>query len=154
MRVELTTKLSQPPDVVWHRLQTSALLDHIAAPLVRFRPLMGKFPKRWVVGEHRASMLVFGIIPIGQQTIGIEFPEGPDAFVLRDNGHGQLIKTWDHWIFLEPDGEGTRYTDRVDVNAGILTPFVALFAWIFYTHRQRRWRKLCDTDFEALGLNG
>jgi len=62
---------------------------------------------------------------------------------LRDNGYSALITTWDHWITVEPDGErGTRYRDEVEVKAGLLTPFVWLFAQVFYRHRQRRWRAL------------
>jgi len=98
-------------------------------------------------------MLAFGLFPIGEQTIGIEYPlEDGRRRILRDNGHGALIKQWDHWIFVEPDGEGTRYTDRVDVDAGLLTPFVSAFARIFYRHRQRRWRRLVQTDFAALNV--
>ena len=53
---------------------------------------------------------------------------------------------WDHWIEVAPDGEGTRDTGRVTVEAGLPTPFVALFAHIFY--RQRRWRRLVADGFD------
>ena len=88
-------------------------------------------------------MTLFGVVPIGMQTIGIEYPKGDDGYVLRDNGRGTMISVWDHWIFVEPDEHGgTRYTDRVDVEAGVLTPFVSTFARAFYGHRQRRWQEL------------
>ncbi|XUU61442.1 hypothetical protein ACRAQ6_03995 [Erythrobacter sp. HA6-11] len=119
--------------------------------MVRFVPASGKFPARWSEGQHPAGMLAFGFLPMGEQTIGIEFPPAQgDRRILRDNGHGALIKRWDHWIFVEPEGEGTRYTDRVDIDAGLLTPFIALFARMFYGHRQKRWRNLVETDFAAL----
>jgi len=34
------------------------------------------------------------------------------------------------------------YTDQIDIQAGILTPPIWLFAHIFYRYRQRRWRHL------------
>ncbi|KEO89405.1 hypothetical protein EH31_12220 [Erythrobacter longus] len=152
--VELTTTLDCAPDEAWTYVRTSALLDYIAAPLIRFVPRGGKrFPPDWTVGEHRALMLLFGIIPIGWQAIVISFPE-PDGEVrtLRDNGYGPMIKRWDHWIEIAPDtgGTATRYTDRVTVDAGFLTPLVAGFARVFYAHRQRRWRSLVAKGFAPL----
>ena len=150
-RVELTTHLPISPDEVWDRVQTSALLDHIAAPLVRFAPFDGDFPERWSEGNYRSRLLAFGFLPIGEQTIGIEYtPAEGERRILRDNGHGTLMKRWDHWIFVEPAGAGTRYVDRVDIEAGIFTPFIALYARVFYAHRQCRWRKLVETDFAVL----
>jgi hypothetical protein len=58
---------------------------------------------------------------------------------LRDNGHSALIKTWDHRITIASDDQGgTLYRDEVEVRAGLLTPFIWVFAQIFYRHRQRR----------------
>ena len=45
-----------------------------------------------------------------------------------------------------PDGR-TRYTDSVEVRAGLLTPLVWAFATAFYRHRQRRWRRLVRRGF-------
>jgi hypothetical protein len=56
-----------------------------------------------------------------------------------------MIGRWDHWITVEPDGEGgTLYRDSVEIDAGFLTPLVGMFAHLFYCHRQRRWRGLAD----------
>ena len=61
------------------------------------------------------------------------------------------VERWDHLITIAPDGPSrTRYRDTVDIEAGLLTPFVWLFAQFFYRHRQRRWRALAQTGFRAL----
>lgn len=149
--VELTTWLPAPPNSVWQHLQTSALLHHVAAPLIRFEPHDGAFPDRWHSGEYRADMLLFGLIPLGWQAIVIEQPEPlGDIRFLRDNGYGPLIKRWDHWIAIGTEEGGTRYLDQVTINAGPLTPVVAQFARAFYAYRQRRWRELAGTGFAAL----
>lgn len=151
--VELTTRLGCTTEEAWHRVGSSALLHHVAAPIIRFKPVGAPFPERWQVGEYRARMHLYGIIPIGWQAVVISFPEprGGTRFV-RDNGYGPLIERWDHWIMIEPDGAGaTRYTDRVHVEAGALTPIVAAFVKRFYAHRQRRWHELVRTGFRALG---
>ena len=142
MRVELSCSLPQRPDWVWERVQQSSTLDFVARPLIRFKPKLSAFPAVWKEGEYRASMRLFGILPIGNQTIGIEYPPDAPPMTLRDNGHGTMAQKWDHWIFVQSEGDGTRYTDRVDVSAGVFTPFVALFARAFYAHRQRRWKRM------------
>ena len=153
--VELDTLIDAPVETVARHVMTPRLLDFITKPLIKFG-----YPKsfdrsgNWPVGEHRMTMRFMGVIPIGWQVIGIELPESPDAetTLLRDNGYGPLIKRWDHWIVIRPnpDGEGTLYTDRVHIQAGLLTPLIAAYARYFYAHRQKRWRELAASDFSAL----
>lgn len=142
-----------PPDEAWARVGTSALLLHIAAPLIRFTPKDGTtFPKVWQPGEYRAWMWLFGFVPVGWQAVVIsEPPPQGDARFIRDNGYGPLIRRWDHWITIAPGAQGgTSYTDRIEIEAGLLTPLIATFARLFYAHRQRRWRRLAQTGFAAL----
>ncbi|MBV7265532.1 hypothetical protein [Erythrobacter ani] len=153
--VELTTYIDASSDEVLRRVMTPRLLDHVASPMLTFDyPAAFERGGDWPMGEHRVRMKLFGVVPIGWQIIGIEIPESPDAdtHILRDNGYGPLITRWDHWIVIRPDpsGEGTRYTDRVHIAAGLLTPIIAAYARIFYTHRQNRWRELAHSNFAAL----
>jgi len=151
--VNLSTTLACTPEEAWERVQTSALLMRIAAPLIRFIPQGGlPFPAIWAPGEYRAWMWLFGIIPVGWQAVVISHPAPDDnTRFIRDNGYGPHIKQWDHWIAIAPgDGGTTHYTDRIDIDAGLLTPLIAAFARVFYAHRQRRWRALARTGFAAL----
>ena len=145
--IRLETHLDCPPDHAWTLVQTSGLLRHVTAPLMRFAPIEPpQWPEVWREGRYRVRMYAFGFIPVGSQDIAIsvehEHPDAPDgAYMLRDNGSGDLMQTWDHWIFIAPaEGGGARYVDQVTVKAGVLTPGAALFAWLFYAWRQRRWR--------------
>jgi hypothetical protein len=151
--VQLSTRLDCSPDEAWARVHTSALLLHVAAPLIRFTPKGdARFPATSVPGEYRAWMWLFGFIPVGWQAVVISesAPQG-DARFIRDNGYGPLIQRWDHWITIAPGENGTtHYTDRVEISAGLLTPLIAGFARVFYAHRQRRWRRLAQTGFAAL----
>lgn len=150
MKVSLSTIIDLPPDEVWQRVQTPQLLLHIAAPLVRFRFNGVAAPATWAEAESwPMSLSLFGFLPFGIQWI-VPSVHTSDASPwpkrLRDNGHSALIKTWDHWITVEPDeAGGTLYRDEVEVRAGLLTPFIWLFAQAFYRHRQRRWRALPET---------
>ncbi len=148
-RIRLETRLRMSPEAAKERVLTPALLRHVAAPLLTFKPIdPPAFPERWTQGDYLVAMRAFAVIPIGRQTVGIRLdqtredaPQG--AFVVRDQGSGDLVKTWDHWVFIAPDGDGgTRYVDDVTVEAAWMTPFAGLFARIFYAWRQHRWRAL------------
>jgi hypothetical protein len=69
--------------------------------------------------------------------------------VLRDDGHGELVRRWDHRIRIRPgpDGRSTLYRDEIDIEAGALTPAVGLRAQGLYRGRQRRWRRLARRGF-------
>jgi hypothetical protein len=152
MRIHLSTPLSAPPEWVATQLQSTAVFRHIAAPFLKFRPAPGaQWPPRWKPGDELTlRMRLLGALPMGSQTVRISMEPAAEPGgwpTLRDNGEGMLMRRWDHRITLQPlpDG-GTLYTDQVDVGARhlpwLMTPVSALFAQVFYRHRQRRWRQL------------
>ncbi|MCK0097346.1 hypothetical protein MWU60_17340 [Yoonia sp. F2084L] len=148
--IEITTHLDATPDEIWEEVNKPRLLFFVARPLIRFKPVKPRnLPNSWHEEDYLFAMFWYGFLPLGRQTISISrSTKGQDARVLRDNGHSALIKRWDHLILVQADGNGTRYTDRVEVEAGILTPLVAAFARGFYAHRQRRLRILVDSCFD------
>jgi hypothetical protein len=153
MLIRRSTILGVPAERAWDMVRRSRLLEHVAYPLQTFEPLEpGALPVIWADGRYRVRCRMFGLMPVGEQWIVISTVEsGPDRYVLRDNGHGDLAKRWDHRITIRPlAGVRCHYTDEVDVAAGLLTPFVAAFAWLFYRHRQRRWRALVASDFARI----
>jgi hypothetical protein len=151
MRIHLSTPLNAPPEWVASQLQSTAVFRHITAPLVQFRPAPGaQWPARWEPGDLTLRMWLLGVLPMGSQTvrISVEPAAKPGGWpTLRDNGEGMLMRRWDHRITLQPLPDGrTLYTDEVDVAARylpwVMTPLSAVFAQVFYRHRQRRWRQL------------
>jgi len=148
--IEISTVLEAPPKTIQDHVWRSALLHYVTKGVLRFKPLdPPEFPERWAPGRYKAAMLWKGFLPIGWQSIGIEpQPLKGDTWSLRDNGHGMLIKVWDHMIEVRPHARGSFYIDRISVDAGVLTPFVAIFARLFYRHRQKRWRRLVAHGFD------
>ena len=150
MKVSRSTHIALKPETVWAEVQTARLLQHIAWPLMRFIPVDdAAFESLQPGGRYQVKLRLFGMIPFGTQWIvtslheadGSEWPKR-----LRDDGYSALISKWDHWITVAPDKDGgTRYSDEVEVSAGVLTPFIWAFAQIFYWHRQRRWRGLAKS---------
>ncbi len=125
-------------------------LAFVSAPMLSYEPLdPPEFPTRWQGRQYRVTLRLGGRLPIGQHTLDIEMPpSGPTGTEFHDDGFSDLIKTWDHRILLEEFHGMTRYTDRVRVSAGVLTPVVWLFAWLFYRHRQQRWLRLITGGFD------
>jgi len=149
--ITITTHLAVEADVVRKHVMTPALLNYVVAGLMKFQPIEPEvFPDRWIPGKYKVRMLAFHILPIGWQSVGIELPGESDEWFVRDNGSGSIARVWDHLIFIKPERAGTRYVDRVCIEAGILTWPVILYATLFYWHRQRRWRKLVELGFEPL----
>ena len=150
MSLELSTILDAPLERVWQEVNRPELLRYVAAPLLTFTPVEpARFPEVWEEREYVTRIRQFGILPLGLQVIHIERPSSPDrTHLLRDNGRGSLSRIWDHMILVEGlPGERTKYTDRVEVGAGLLTPLIWAFARVFYAHRQRRWHKLVASRF-------
>lgn len=157
MRIRLTTTLDAPTHWVASQLQSTAVFRHITAPLVRFSPVQGHWPRQWAPGELELHMRLLGVLPMGRQVVRISSESAEDGSrwpVLRDNGSGQLMRQWDHRIHVRDLADGrTAYTDVIEVVARylpwVMTPLSAAFAWVFYRHRQRRWRALAAPQARA-----
>lgn len=148
--IELETVLEAHPDRVWSELRRPRLLFHVAAPVIRFRPRRPRiFPEIWRDGTYVAAIRLYGVLPLGPQTIVISYPEPSGGTRrLRDDGYGGVIRRWDHLMEVAPHPDGTLYRDTVAVEAGWLTRPVAAFARFYYSHRQRRWRALVAAGFD------
>jgi hypothetical protein len=142
MRVYVESVLPCEPDAAWEKVQTSALLLQIARPLVVLRPARGEeLPERWRHGQTvRCRSYLFGVIPFGTRTLTFEHIDA-DGRTIQTRESDPLVRRWDHHIRAGATGDGrTHYADDVEIDAGVLTPLVWLFAQVFYRHRHRRWR--------------
>lgn len=148
MLLQISTTLSCSLETAIAQVKKPQLLFYVAKPIVQFRPIdPSTLPENWTEGTYWVALKVLDIIPFGRQAIRISFPSVKTGFAIRDNGYSAVIRTWDHTITIVEAQEGCRYEDRIEVAAGLLTPFVWLFARMFYTHRQRRWRRLVRRSF-------
>jgi hypothetical protein len=158
MNLKLTTQLDCSTATAWNYILQPDLLHYIAHPIIKFEPIApSSFPERWSQGDYVSRLKLFGVIPLGEQTIGIRLDptrqQENTHYELLDDGHSQLIPKWRHLIRVERDGnDQTLYTDELELQAGLLTPLVWLFALGFYSHRQRRWRKLVREKFAPIML--
>lgn len=155
MIVNIETEFNCSYETVVEKVNMSVTLDYIAFPLMVFKPIHPEsYPKIWDNGNYQVNMKLLNTIPFGKQFIVIEKikEHDPYEFILRDNGTGDFIERWDHWILIKRTNENnvTRYIDRIDIKAGILTIFIWIYGNIFYRWRQYRWKKLIKSNFKQL----
>lgn len=156
MKLRLSTVLNAPIEQVFERVKTPRLLRYITHPLIEFRPIEpSTFPEVWAVGDYRLEMHLLGLIPLGEQSIRIRLEPAQQIpgqrYQLLDDGHSRMIQRWHHTIHLEALPNGfTQYVDELEVEAGLLTKPVWLFAYLFYIYRQYRWRQLVRDGFSKL----
>jgi hypothetical protein len=150
VKVSTACVIPASPERVWQEIGTTRLLQYVCAPMQYFVPIEpAVLPERWHEGRYKVGLRAFGFLPVGTQSIVVsEIPTDANVRRLRDNGYGDLAKRWDHLITVAPRADGqTDYRDDIEVEAGVLTPFIWAYAWIFYHHRQRRWRRLALNGF-------
>jgi hypothetical protein len=152
MKVYVETILECPPERVWAEVQTSRLLQEVIYPLLKFTPLPGMaFPEKWqpdsiVLGSGYA----FSFIPLGIHTLRFECIDARKRQITTRESNF-FVRQWDHVISVNrAPGGSTHYSDEIEIDAGLLTPIVWLYATIFYRHRQRRWRLIARRLVNAL----
>jgi hypothetical protein len=151
MRVMLKQVLDCAPDAVWSALRSPAAFQAVAAPLMRFESLApGGFPERWD-GEHLVRVRLFGLFPVGLQTIGAVPSKRRGARILTDDGGPvsgalALVSGWRHMMAVSPTADGrTLYRDRLEFDAGALTLLVWPALWCFWQYRGARIRAAAAT---------
>jgi len=139
MRLFVESILPCRPSEAWSAVQNSGLPQDAARPLRRMMAADEEaLPDAWAVGATvRCPVRLFGVIPLGTRVIHFE-PMDHGAPQMQTRHSGPLVKRWDHRIRIAAAGRGQcRYSDEIDIEAGWLTPAIALVAWCLSRWRQR-----------------
>lgn len=153
MRILLRLELDCDPDAAWRAVNSPAVMNKVAAPLLRFTSLEPEgFPQRWRAGEHRVLASLLGIVDLGSQAIGISYPRRrDDVRVVRDSGPSltgalSLMTQWRHQMAIAAAPRGrTLYRDELRFSAGPLTPLAWPTLWLFWQWRAHRLRRLAPS---------
>ena len=135
-------------DEIFRRLQKLKTLQYIAHPYATFKSVDDTEELTWQEDSAFAfHFKLFALIPFGVHTIKvIQFDIEKGIYTQEGNKH---VPVWNHKIILEKiDENTTKYTDIVEIQAGWKTLFVYLWANCFYTHRQRKWKRLLKRKIE------
>jgi hypothetical protein len=143
-RVHLEIELPCSSGDAWQQVVRSDMLKEVSRPLIRFSEIGGHtLPDTWQQGSTiRIKCWLFGVIPLATRTLLFERVDD-DAREIQTREHDRMIRRWDHLIAIRKgNGETALYSDTVEIDAGLLTLPVWLFAQWFYRHRQRRWLRI------------
>jgi hypothetical protein len=135
-------------DEIFRRLQKLKTLQYIAYPYATFKSVDDTEELTWQEDSAFAfHFKLFALIPFGVHTIKvIQFDIEKGIYTQEGNKH---VPVWNHKIILEKINENTtKYTDIVEIQAGWKTLLVYLWANCFYTHRQRKWKRLLKRKIE------
>jgi hypothetical protein len=162
MVVMLKERLECSPAAAWRALQSPTVMREVAGPWIAYASKEeGGFPSRWEPGDHPVSLLAAGFVPFGDQEISIALDttthEG--VRIVRDDGRGLdgvpgLIRSWYHRMAVAPhpdDPTATLYRDRLEFDAGPITPAVWTALWPLWQWRGLRLKQLAPGfDVERL----
>lgn len=140
--VDRSTTLGAPAATVWKAVKTPEAFRYVTRALLSM-PAIGGRHEPWREGETvRAWVFLFGLIPFSYHRLTLASIDDV-TMTLSSAEHGGLIRRWNHDIVVAPLTESSCvYRDTIDIDAGVFTPAVALYARWFYYMRQRRWRQL------------
>ncbi|MGC9396511.1 MAG: hypothetical protein ACP5J4_16830 [Anaerolineae bacterium] len=148
MLARITSVFDCTDEQLWDKIIEPKSLQFVAAPLLRFEPLVaGDLAGEWIVGKtYVVRLSSLGFLPLGQHRIKIISIDRATN-TIESQESGSLARVWNHTMRFQTSGAGQlRYTDEIEIKAGLLTVFIWAFAHLFYRHRQRRWKQLLTSD--------
>ncbi len=144
--VHVETILPANAERVWTAMLSPATFLYVCKGLFGFPSLAGR--TEWLKQGERVTgwFMAFHVIPAYRHTIEVVRLD-EESGTIRTHEHGGLLKTWNHTLHVEPlHGNSCRYSDTVEIDAGVFTGLVAAVAHGIYRYRQRRWHKLVCRD--------
>ncbi len=142
MKVKITTTRWTDKDTLWAEIEKVSSLLYVASPIISFRSSERcSLPESWQTGiEYCFNLLFLGVVPLGKHYITlVEMDKNTN--IIKSHEHSRIINSWVHTITIKENStDKIDYTDEVEINAGIFTLPVWLFAHLFYRYRQYRWR--------------
>ena len=107
-------------------------LEAVSKPWVQFHHLpSGTVHSGQVID---VALSVLGIFPVAPYRMRVVLCD-PDEWRIRSEEDGIGIHRLTHEVEVHAEPGGARLVDRVEIDAGWMTPLVSLWAWIIY-----RWR--------------
>jgi ligand-binding SRPBCC domain-containing protein len=140
---EVSSTVTAPPDAVWTRVTTFEGVNDELMPIVRmtcppaFRridPSVVPIGRPW----FRSWLFLFGVLPFDYDHLRIMAIEPGRGF--HEDSTMLSQRRWVHRRELEPVGDGTRVTDRIEFEPrmSFLGPLLRPVFQAVFRHRHRR----------------
>ena len=147
--VHVETILPTRADRVWSAMLSPATFLYVCKGLFGFPALAGRTEALRLGESGTGWLFAFHVLPAYRHTIEVVDVDQATG-TIRTREHGGLLQAWNHTLHVEPLGANScRYSDTVDIEAGVATGVVVAVANGIYRYRQRRWRKLVRRHMTA-----
>ena len=142
MIARIQTELPSSAEKVWQALLKRDTFLYITRGMLSFRRA-DQWPEVFQEGvEIETRLVFFHLIPGWKHRLRVVKVDEEKLEVASEEG-GWVIRRWNHRIWVERGTEQRcRYTDEIEIRAGLLTSMIWAYAQIFYRYRQSRWRRL------------
>jgi hypothetical protein len=141
--VQLATRLSLSADSAWERLKRKNTFLYVTRGMVGYSGAESWPDELFRVGATipmRVRLFHLGLAtPHEVQVVRVD----EAVREIETEERNGSVRSWRHRMRVEPVSDShCRYVDRIEIDAGLLTPLVWAFAFLFYKYRQARWRRL------------
>lgn len=140
--VERSSVLPVDADRVWSAMCRAETFRYVCRGLLGWPALAGRTePVR--EGESGTGWLfLFHVLPLYRHRIHVVAVDAATRTIRTEEGGG-VLRAWRHTLHVEPLGAGaSRYTDRIELDAGPLTAVSAAVTRGIFAYRHLRWRRL------------
>ena len=146
IKIIVSSILNNSAEKIWNKLLNVETLIYICKPMITFKSKTKEKNMKWELNkEYIFKLFIYGFLPFGNHIIILDKIDENEKVIISKE-HNNIITIWNHTIRMENNGEKSiKYTDEVEIYAGIFTFFVAIWSIIFYKHRQKKWAKIAQT---------
>ncbi len=143
--LSIASELRAAPDLVWERAMSAEGINAELGPVLRMTVPRGLDSLDLHALEPgplgRSWLLLFGLVPIDYDEIGLERIEPGCGFLERSTMLSQRL--WEHERTIEPRGEGCTIADRLAWEPRLPLPGRALRPLVagVFRHRHRELRR-------------
>jgi hypothetical protein len=146
MIARISTDLDAPPAAVWEAVKWLDTFRYVTRGVLGYRVTEGTPDDLREEMVVRGRLYFFHVLPAWTHSIRVVRVDEQAREILTSENGGP-VENWGHLIRVQhgPEPGRSRYTDQIDIRAGVLTPLVWAYAHVFYRYRQARWRRLART---------
>ncbi len=142
MKATIRTELPCAAEKVWLTLLKRDTFLYITRGMMGFQG-SERWPEEFREGMQLDTRLfLFHVIPGWRHTLRVVKVDGENMVLTSEVGGG-IVRQWDHRILVQSrSAVRCQYIDEIEIDAGLLTAAIGMFAHVFYRYRQSRWRRL------------
>ena len=143
LTIRVRSRLAAPADQIWQLLLSKKTFLFITEGMMTFTD-SEDWPEPLFSSDTKidTKVCLFGRGPASPHQVRILRVDEVKQEIDTEESGG-LVSVWNHRMRVDAvSREESLYTDHIELQAGLITPLVWPFAFLYYRYRHRRWRKL------------